>query len=78
LRASGTTTTTVGSGIRTERRVEVFTSAFTLRRAFLCFDTAFAAFLASATIAFCCSFYAFLAAASCSLTTLFAASLIAF
>jgi len=78
LRASGTTTTTVGSRIRIERRIEVFTSAFTLKRAFLYFSTAFIAFLALATIAFCCSFYAFLAAASRSLTTLSTAALIAF
>ncbi len=78
MRASGTTTITVGLGIRIEYRANVFTGAFTLGKAFLCFGIAFAAFLALAAIAFCCSFYAFLAAAFCSLTTLFAAFLIAF
>jgi len=67
----------MGLGIVIERRVEVFTGAFTLRRAFLCFSIAFAAFLAFTTIAFCCSLYAFLAAASRSLTTFFV-SLLAF
>jgi len=68
----------VGLGIRIKCQVKVFTSAFTLRRAFLCFSIAFVAFLALAAIAFCCSFYAFLVAASCSLTTLSATALIAF
>jgi hypothetical protein len=67
----------MGSGIVTKRRAKVFTGAFTLKRAFLCFSIAFAAFLASAIIAFCCSLYAFLVAASRSLTTFFA-SLLAF
>jgi len=68
----------VGSRTIIERREEVFTSAFTLRGALFRFSTAFAAFLALATIAFCCSFYAFFAAASKSLTTFSVAALASF
>jgi len=73
--ASGTTTTTVGSGTITERRAETFTSAFTLGRAFVGFSTAFAAFFAFATIDFCYSFCAFFAAAACNLASFSAAAL---
>jgi hypothetical protein len=73
--ASGTTTTTVGSGTIIERRAETFTGAFTLGRAFIGFGIAFIAFFTSATIDFYCSFYAFFAAAACSLASFSAAAL---
>ena len=73
--ASGTTTTTVGSGMIIERWAETFTGAFTLGRAFVGFGTAFVAFFASATIDFCCSFCAFFAAAAYNLASFSAAAL---
>jgi hypothetical protein len=73
--ASGTTTTTIGLGTIIKRRAKTFISAFTLKRAFISFSTAFAAFFAFAAIDFCCSFYAFFAAATCNLASFFVAAL---
>ena len=78
LLASGTTTSTLGLGIITERRAEILTGAFTLGGAFVRLGTAFVAFFASTTIVFCYSFYAFLTAASCSFIALSAAALACF
>ena len=78
LLASGTTTSTLGLGIIIERRVEILTSAFTLRGAFVRLSIAFIAFFAFTTIVFCYSFCAFLIAASCSFTALSTAALACF
>jgi hypothetical protein len=69
------TTTTIGSRTIIEHQAKTFTSAFTLKRAFISFSIAFAAFFAFAIIDFCCSFYAFFAATTCNLASFSAATL---
>ena len=73
--AFNTITTIIGLGIIIERRVETFTSAFTLGRAFFGFNIAFIAFFTSITIDFYYSFYTFFIITTYNLASFFTATL---